>query len=64
MDLATNRLSYGAVIITSVYVGLFANDSCVYATDSKEGYVLRPLQIWMQLRCGVSGGTKTKECNI
>jgi hypothetical protein len=27
-----------------VYLGLFADDTCIYATDSKEGYVLRKLQ--------------------
>jgi hypothetical protein len=27
-----------------VYLGLFADDSCIYATDRKEGYVLRKLQ--------------------
>jgi hypothetical protein len=27
-----------------VYQGLFANDTCIYATDGKEGYVLRKLQ--------------------
>jgi hypothetical protein len=28
----------------SVYLGLFADDTCIYATDSKEGYVPRKLQ--------------------
>jgi hypothetical protein len=27
-----------------VYLGLFADDAGIYATDSKEGYVLRKLQ--------------------
>jgi hypothetical protein len=27
-----------------VYLGLFVDDTCVYATDRKEGYVLRKLQ--------------------
>jgi hypothetical protein len=27
-----------------VYLGLFADDTCIYATDRKEGYVLRKLQ--------------------
>jgi hypothetical protein len=27
-----------------VYIGLFADDTCTYATDRKEGYVLRKLQ--------------------
>jgi hypothetical protein len=27
-----------------VYLALFANDSCMYATDRKEGYILRKLQ--------------------
>jgi hypothetical protein len=27
-----------------VYLGLFADDNCIYATDRKEGYVLRKLQ--------------------
>jgi hypothetical protein len=27
-----------------VYLGLFADDTCIYATDRKEGYVLRMLQ--------------------
>jgi hypothetical protein len=26
------------------YLGLFADDTCIYATDRKEGYVLRKLQ--------------------
>jgi hypothetical protein len=30
--------------ISGVYVGLFADDTCIYATDHKEGYVLRKLQ--------------------
>jgi hypothetical protein len=28
----------------SVYLGLFVDDTCIYATDRKEGYVLRKLQ--------------------
>jgi hypothetical protein len=28
----------------SVYLALFANDTCMYATDRKEGYILRKLQ--------------------
>jgi hypothetical protein len=28
----------------NVYLGLFVDDTCVYATDRKEGYVLRKLQ--------------------
>jgi retron-type reverse transcriptase len=27
-----------------VYLGLFADDTCIYATDRKEGYVLRKFQ--------------------
>jgi hypothetical protein len=27
-----------------VYLGLFADDTCIYATDRKEGYLLRKLQ--------------------
>jgi hypothetical protein len=27
-----------------VYLGLFADDTCIYATDHKEGYVLRKLK--------------------
>jgi hypothetical protein len=27
-----------------VYLGLFVDDTCVYATDRKEGYVLRKVQ--------------------
>jgi hypothetical protein len=27
-----------------VYVGFFAVDTCIYATDHKEGYVFRKLQ--------------------
>jgi hypothetical protein len=27
-----------------VYLGLFADDTCIYATDRKEDYVLRKLQ--------------------
>jgi hypothetical protein len=27
-----------------VYLGLFADDTSIYATDRKEGYVLRKLQ--------------------
>jgi hypothetical protein len=27
-----------------VYLGLFADDTCLYATDRKEGYVLRKIQ--------------------
>jgi hypothetical protein len=27
-----------------VYLGLFADDTCIYTTDRKEGYVLRKLQ--------------------
>jgi hypothetical protein len=27
-----------------VYLGLFADDTCIYGTDYKEGYVLRKLQ--------------------
>jgi hypothetical protein len=27
-----------------VYLALFADDTCLYATDRKEGYVLRKLQ--------------------
>jgi hypothetical protein len=27
-----------------VYLGLFANDTCIYATDRKGGYALRKLQ--------------------
>jgi hypothetical protein len=26
------------------YLGLFADDTCIYATDRKEGYILRKLQ--------------------
>jgi hypothetical protein len=29
---------------SSVNVALFADDTCLYATDRKEGYVLRKLQ--------------------
>jgi hypothetical protein len=29
---------------SGVYLGLFADDTCKYATDRKEGYVLRKLQ--------------------
>jgi hypothetical protein len=40
--------SYGiindALQTPSVYLGLFANDTCTYATDRKEGHVLRKLQ--------------------
>jgi hypothetical protein len=28
-----------------VHLGLFADDTCLYATDCKEGYVLRKLQL-------------------
>jgi hypothetical protein len=28
----------------SVYLGLFADDTCIYATDREEGYVLSKLQ--------------------
>jgi hypothetical protein len=27
-----------------VYLGLFADDTCIYATHCKEGYILRKLQ--------------------
>jgi hypothetical protein len=27
-----------------VYLGLFADDACMYVADSKEGYILRKLQ--------------------
>jgi hypothetical protein len=29
---------------TGAYLALFADDTCMYATDRKEGYVLRKLQ--------------------
>jgi hypothetical protein len=29
---------------SGVYLGFFADDTCLYATDRKEGYVLRKLQ--------------------
>jgi hypothetical protein len=41
-----------------VYLGLFADDTCINATDRKEGYVLRKLQeVSLLLRHGVSAGT-------
>jgi hypothetical protein len=30
--------------VVSVYLGLFADDNCIYATDHKDDYVLRKLQ--------------------
>jgi hypothetical protein len=29
---------------TGVYLALFADDACLYATDRKEGFVVRKLQ--------------------
>jgi hypothetical protein len=42
-----------------VYLGLFGDDTCIYATDHKEGYVLRKLQR------GLSAiETWSERCNI
>jgi hypothetical protein len=30
--------------IPGVYLGFFADDTCIYATDRKEGYVFRKMQ--------------------
>jgi hypothetical protein len=42
--------------VPDVYLGLFADDICIYATDRKEDYVLRKLQ------CGFSDMEKGWEC--
>jgi hypothetical protein len=31
---------YGTPPVPRVYLGLFADDTCIYATDRKQGYVL------------------------
>jgi hypothetical protein len=43
--------------ISGVCLGLFADDTCIYATDRKEGYVLRKLQRGLMLLRRVSAGT-------
>jgi hypothetical protein len=41
-----------------VYLGLFADDTCICATDRQEGYVLRNnSEVSLLLRRGVSAGT-------
>jgi hypothetical protein len=31
-----------------VYVGIFSDDTCVYTTDRKEGYVLSAIEMWCE----------------
>jgi hypothetical protein len=41
-----------------VYLGLFADDTCIYATDHEECYVFRKLQRGLSaIETGVSAGT-------
>jgi hypothetical protein len=41
-----------------IHLALFADDTCLYATDRKEGFIIRKLQrASAQLRPGVSAGT-------
>jgi hypothetical protein len=39
-----------------VHLALFADDTCLYATDRKEGFVVRKLQRGLNWRPGVSAG--------